>query len=434
MGLLFLGGCMSRMAWRSSSFRNADGLVSFFFLGEKGVAIGIIQPFLPFKTQFLTLFQPKSIMLPVLGQETLVEKVIDPTKSQLTPNYQAELEHQQYRIVGHHSAVKVCGWTKNMLRGEGGCYKFKFYGIRSHQCMQMTVNLSCANRCTFCWRGTKAPVQKEWNWEVDDPDYIIEESLQAHKTLLAGFGGNEKVSKAAFDQSKFVGHVALSLTGEPIAYPKINELCKKFHAKRISTFLVTNAQYPEAIKNLHTITQLYLSLDSPNKETLKELDKPLFPDYWERYIQSIEEVSKKKYRKTARLTIVKGINDIQPEKYAELLRMGDFDFVEIKGYMHVGESQKRLSRDCMPTFEEVKAFGTKVLEFISNDYELASEHMPSDVILLAKKKYHKKTWIDYDKFFEQVNVPNAPENLDAMNYSVATQEVKESPNDMGVQQ
>ncbi|MBI2665713.1 4-demethylwyosine synthase TYW1, partial [Candidatus Woesearchaeota archaeon] len=47
-------------------------------------------------------------------------------------------EKQQYRMVGNHSAVKVCSWTKQMIRGKGGCYKFKFYGIKSNQCMQMT--------------------------------------------------------------------------------------------------------------------------------------------------------------------------------------------------------------------------------------------------------------------------------------------------------
>mgnify|MGYP001562268113 CR=1 FL=1 len=375
------------------------------------------------------------IELPLAGEETLtMEDTPVEEGSQLSPRYRVELEHQQYRMVGHHSAVKVCGWTKNMLRGEGGCYKFKFYGIRSHQCMQMTVNFSCANRCTFCWRGYKAPVSREWNWEVDSPDFIIDESLAAHEKLLAGFGGNEKVSKAAFEQSKHVGHVALSLTGEPIAYPRINELCQRFHAKRISTFLVTNAQFPEAIKNLYTITQLYLSLDAPTKELLKQIDIPLFPDYWERYTQSLDNVAQKKYRKTARLTIVKGINDVEPQKYAELIRRGDFDFVEIKGYMHVGESQKRLERKNMPTHEEVKAFGMRVLEELNADYEFASEHIPSDVILLAKKKYHQKTWIDFERFFELVNVPNPPQNLDAMEYSVARKEVYESPNDMGVLQ
>lgn len=353
---------------------------------------------------------------------------------QLSPRYRAELEKQQYRIIGNHSAVKVCGWTKNMLRGEGGCYKFKFYGIQSHKCMQMTVNMSCANRCTFCWRGYKAPVSKEWNWEVDEPDFIIEEAIKAHLTLLNGFGGNEKVSRAAFEQSKHVGHVALSLTGEPIIYPKMNQLCKAFHAKGISTFLVTNAQYPEAIKNLHTITQLYLSLDAPTKEILKEVDVPLFNDYWERYQKSLEYCAEKKYRTTARLTIVKGINDVFPEKYAELIRKADMDFVEIKGYMHVGESQKRLSREHMPTHEYVKEFGMRVLEFLKEDYEFASEHVPSDVILLAKKKYNKKTWIDFDKFFELVNVEHSPGNLNAELYSKGTQAVKESPNDMGVVQ
>ena len=70
----------------------------------------------------------------------------------LTETAKQELEKQQYRVVGDHSAVKICGWTKNMIRGEGGCYKLKFYGIMSNQCMQMSTSISCANRCTFCWR------------------------------------------------------------------------------------------------------------------------------------------------------------------------------------------------------------------------------------------------------------------------------------------
>ena len=92
----------------------------------------------------------------------------------LTPQAKAELEKQHYRVVGSHSAVKTCGWTKSMIRGQGGCYKLKFYGIMSNQCMQMTTSISCANRCTFCWRGYKAPVSKEWAWQVDDPQFILE--------------------------------------------------------------------------------------------------------------------------------------------------------------------------------------------------------------------------------------------------------------------
>ena len=43
-------------------------------------------------------------------------------------------------------------------------------------------------------------------------------------------------------------HCALSLVGEPIMYPEINRLVKLLHQKKISTFLVTNAQFPEAIR------------------------------------------------------------------------------------------------------------------------------------------------------------------------------------------
>lgn len=47
---------------------------------------------------------------------------------------------------GSHSGVKLCRWTKSMLRGRGGCYKHSFYGIESHRCMEATPSLACANK------------------------------------------------------------------------------------------------------------------------------------------------------------------------------------------------------------------------------------------------------------------------------------------------
>jgi len=321
----------------------------------------------------------------------------------LTPAARQELEKQQYRIVGTHSAVKTCGWTKNMINGQGGCYKLKFYGIMSNQCLQMTTSISCANRCTFCWRGYKAPVAKEWKWDVDDPEIILQKSKEAHHKLLVGFGGSEKANKAAFQKSKDIKHVALSLTGEPITYPRMNELIDKFHQERISTFLVTNSQYPEHIKNLKPITQLYCSVDAPTKELLKKVDLPLFPDFWERMIHSLQYLAEKKQRTCIRLTQIKGINDVLPEKYAELITLGSPDFIEVKAYMHVGPSRKRLNVENMPLHEEVVAFSKRLAEFLS-DYEIVSEHIPSRVVMFAKKKYlidrAWHTWIDFPRFQE----------------------------------
>jgi len=43
-------------------------------------------------------------------------------------------------------------------------------------------------------------------------------------------------------------HCALSLVGEPIMYPEINAYVQLLHQRGISTFLVTNAQFPDAIR------------------------------------------------------------------------------------------------------------------------------------------------------------------------------------------
>ena len=321
--------------------------------------------------------------------------------NQLTEGVKKNLEKQQYRIISNHSAVKTCGWTKNMIRGKGGCYKLKFYGIMSNQCMQATTSISCANRCKFCWRGYKAPVSKDWKWGVDEPQEIFDGLIKEHHKLLAGFKGSKTASQTSYQKSKTVKHVALSLTGEPIAYPRINELLDIFNKNDISTFIVTNAQYPEAIRNLNPITQLYASMDAPNKELLKDIDVPLFEDYWKRFLDSLKELSKKKQRTCVRLTMVKGINMISPEGYAELIKIANPDFIEVKAYMHVGESQMRLSRNNMPSHTEVLFFTQELMKYLP-DHELVSEHIPSFVVMAAKKKFKKNnewhTWIDFQKF------------------------------------
>jgi len=321
----------------------------------------------------------------------------------LSDQARASLEKQHYKIVGSHSAVKTCGWTKNMINGQGGCYKLKFYGIMSNQCMQMTTSISCANRCTFCWRDYKAPTSKEWKWEVDDPGFILENSIKAHHGLLVGFNGSDKANKKIYELSKTVKHVALSLTGEPIIYPKINEIIMKFHENGISTFMVTNAQYPDQIRDLAPVTQLYISLDAPTKDLLKKIDIPLFSDYWERLNQSLDFMAQKKQRTTIRLTIVKGLNDGDIPEYAKMIMKGDPDFLEIKSYMFIGASRQRLKKENMPLHEEIVEF-TKMLMLNLPDYEIVTDHVPSRVVMCAKKKFKIDgkwhTWIDFPKFAE----------------------------------
>ncbi|KTF91322.1 hypothetical protein cypCar_00017550 [Cyprinus carpio] len=51
-----------------------------------------------------------------------------------------------------------------------------------------------------------------------------------------------------FEEGLTVKHCALSLLGEPIMYPDINSFLRLLHQQNISSFLVTNAQFPEEIR------------------------------------------------------------------------------------------------------------------------------------------------------------------------------------------
>ena len=341
----------------------------------------------------------------------------------INENAKNSMEKQQYGIVGNHSAVKICGWTKNLITGKGGCYKYKFYGIASHKCLQMTTSLICANRCIYCWRDYKAPVSKTWDCKIDDPEEIIDQSLIAQKKLLSGFGGNDNTNMDLFKESSHVAHVALSLTGEPITYPKINEIINAFHKRKISTFLVTNAQYPDKIKNLDIVTQLYISLDAPNKELSKMIGKPLFPDYWERLLESLNEMKKKNYRTAIRMTMIKEMNmqNEYMEDFKNLILKADPDFIEIKGYMFVGSSRQRLNIKNMPYHNEIKDYCNEFVKLL-DDYEIVDEHEASRVVLLAKNKFKGKTWIDFDKFFNLINQQNI-KSINADDYMIKTKDI-----------
>lgn len=56
------------------------------------------------------------------------------------------------------------------------------------------------------------------------------------------------VKPERYEEGLAVKHCALSLVGEPIMYPEINAFIRLLHSHRISSFLVTNAQFPQEIR------------------------------------------------------------------------------------------------------------------------------------------------------------------------------------------
>jgi tRNA wybutosine-synthesizing protein 1 len=289
-----------------------------------------------------------------------------------------------------------------MLRGRGGCYKHTFYGIASHLCMEMTPNLACANKCIFCWRHHSNPVGTAWNWKMEDPEFIVTEAIKKHRKMINAAKGIPGVLEARFIEGMNPRHVALSLVGEPIMYPEINKFVNLLHERDMSTFLVTNAQFPEAIASLAPVTQLYVSVDAATEKTLKEIDRPLFRDFWPRFLESLEALSKKGQRTVYRLTLVNEWNNEEIENYAELIGRGLPDFIEVKGVTYSGVAKdSKLTMKNVPWHEEVCAFVRNLVNLLK-DYEIACEHEHSNCLLIARStfkvdgKWH--TWIDYEKF------------------------------------
>ena len=340
---------------------------------------------------------------------TITVKEMVPKSS---PTY-AALTKQGYAIVGSHSGVKICRWTKSALRGRGSCYKYSFYGINSHQCMESTPSLSCSNKCVFCWRHGTNPVGTTWRWVVDPPQLIFDGIRENHYKKIKMMRGVPGVRAERFAEAMRIRHCALSLVGEPIFYPHINEFLGMLHGERISSFLVCNAQHPDQLAALQHVTQLYVSIDASNRESLRRIDRPLHRDFWERFQRCLDILRERRFRQRTvfRLTLVKGFNiEDEAEGYADLVERGLPCFVEVKGVTYCGTSTSSsagLTMANVPFYQEVCDFVValeKALLKRGLQYGIAAEHAHSCCILLASERFRVDgkwhTLIDYDRFFE----------------------------------
>jgi tRNA wybutosine-synthesizing protein 1 len=302
------------------------------------------------------------------------------TSEYLPKDVIAMLGRQHYALFGH-SAAKVCHWTKASLRGRGVCYKEKFYGIKSHRCLQMTPAVAwCQQQCVFCWRplaktGISLPV-------YDSPEEIVEHSVKMQRTLLSGFGAlKDEIGEGKLKEANNPNQVAISLSGEPTIYPELPELVQEYKKRGFSTFVVSNGMLPEAVAKMKP-TQLYLSLEAPDKQLHRRINAPLLADSWERLNESLQVFSGLRTRKVIRVTAVRGYNMCKEKELASLIEKAGPDFVEVKAYMYVGYSRKRLEQANMPSHDEVKEFAERINNHLN--YTLAGESRPSRVVLLSR--------------------------------------------------
>ena len=406
-----------------------------------------------------------------------------------------------YVVVGkyRHSAVKPCHWFEQKLfTGIRHCYKEKFYGIKSHQCLQNSPMIFCNHRCIYCWRihpsdvglSIKETALEELN--LDDPRTIVSKMIEAQKQIvqkkyplerllqhyenivavfktlfrekqlsLNGLVSKTKISKRkikgalrhllreeyvvetaeekytisrnakndirsakdiediirqrianpelvkkVWEEAMYPRHAAISLTGEPMMYPYIDEIVSEFHKKGFTTFIVTNGTFPERLSEMNELpTQLYVTLPAPNEKIYKKVCVPYIKNGWNKLNQTLELLESLNCRTVIRITAVKNLNMIEPEEYAKIVEKANPNFLEVKGFTLLGGARLRLTRYAerkglntkdiakvfQPKHKDIMEFASKICE--AANFPIIDQFRPSAVALIAVNWSKKSTKI-----------------------------------------
>ncbi|MBT4869980.1 MAG: 4-demethylwyosine synthase TYW1 [Candidatus Diapherotrites archaeon] len=311
-----------------------------------------------------------------------------------------DFEKKKYGFA-KEASIQVCEWNRDAIRtnGKEHCYKQDFYGADTTSCHQIApTTFWCNNACVFCWRpkeymGSKPPT-------LPKPKEMIEELIKKRAKLLSGFKGNEKVKLSTFDKALEQRHWAISLSGEPTLYKQLPELIS-YLKKRKGTetvFLVSNGQNPKMLLKLKETkslpTQLYISMVAPEEKLYKSITKNKEKNGWKKYLKSLAMLKLLPTRTVIRFTLIKGKNDGEKTlgQLAEVLETVAADFVEIKAYMWIGMSRKRLVEENMPSFAYTKSTTKKLLKLMPS-YKLENQKEISRILLFKNKKSKYKTKI-----------------------------------------
>ena len=300
------------------------------------------------------------------------------------------LRKQKYHLVGTHSAVKRCKWLYESIVNGRPCYKQKFYGIKSHRCIQMTPSLYyCTQQCLFCWRAQSGDLQVTWDEmkmpKQDLPEDIVEGCFKAQERILTGYKGNPQANWRKFQEALTPKQVAISLTGEPTLYEPLGELIRTFRHKGLTTFLVSNGTLPSRLSKLsQEPTQLYVSLCASNEQVYKRVCRPEFPEAWAKLNETLALLQGFRCPTVIRTTLVKDLNMNHVDEYAKLVEKANPTYIEAKAYMHIGFSNLRLGFERMPMHGEVKDFARQLAE--KTGYMVIDEAPESRVVLLSRLK------------------------------------------------
>jgi len=266
----------------------------------------------------------------------------------------------------------------------------------------MTPMILFENKCIHCWRAIELDFSDQIkNAKIMSPEEIIEKCVVAQKKLLSGFKGHNNINQKKFKESQDPNQFAISLFGEPTLYKEIGKFIENLRKKGKTSFLVTNGLNPDVIskmeKNNQLPTQLYVSVNSPNKELYDKFHRSIKKDAWKKLNKTLEifKKIKNKTRTVIRINLVRGLNieDKYIKEYASLIKKANPKFIEIKGYISVGFARQRLGYDKMPNHKEILDFSKKLVSELKKlrlDMKILDQKKESKVVVLGKDKKELK--------------------------------------------
>ncbi|EQD55798.1 tRNA-modifying enzyme, partial [mine drainage metagenome] len=188
------------------------------------------------------------------------------------------------------------------------------------------------------------------------------------------------------------------IDGEPTLYTRLGEFIELAEKRGISTFLVTNGTLPMVLEKLDPLpTQLYVTTAGPTKEIFNDVLNPAIGNAWENFNRTLEILPSLDTRKVIRHTLVKDVNMPFIDEYAKMDGIAQPDYIESKGYVHVGQSITRLNQDNMPSHDYIVEFSKELASRLG--YDFTSERRDSRVTLLCKDP--TKRFINFSEIEER---------------------------------
>jgi tRNA wybutosine-synthesizing protein 1 len=123
-----------------------------------------------------------------------------------------------------------------------------------------------------------------------------------------------------------------------------------------------------------------------------KINRPRHRDAWDRWWESLRFLAQVNTRTVLRMTMIRGYNDGFVSEFAEMMSQGDPHFIELKSYMHIGMSTRRLEQEHMLEMHEVRDFAEKLANKMPA-FEIMDESEISRIVVLQNKVRRVDRWI-----------------------------------------